>query len=116
MRLVLAVVIALAGCGPIVYVNDVWRHAQNRVDEARAAQADKYSPYYWTRAKEYLHKSRELAATADFQAANRFGRLAGEAAEKAIEESEQARRGKTTPSTTTAPAKEGDVQDVAPAK
>ncbi len=110
MRFVLVVVIALSGCGPIVYVNEVTRHAQNRVDEAQAAQADKYSPYWWTRAKEYLHKSRELAAAADFQAANRFGRLAGEAAEKALEESATASK---TPLKTTAPAK--DVP-VAPAK
>jgi hypothetical protein len=110
MRFVLVVAIALAGCGPIVYVNEVTRHAQNSYDEAEAAQADKYAPYYWTRAKEYLRKSRELAAVADFQAANRFGRLAGEAAEKALEETAQA---KQTPSKTTAPAKEGAV---APAK
>lgn len=113
MRVVLVVLIALAGCGPIVYVNEVTRHAQNRVDEAEAAQADKYSPYYWTRAKEFLHKSRELAAAADFQAANRYGRLASEAADKALEESAQAAK---TPSKTTAPAKEGDGGAVAPAK
>ena len=114
MRLVVLLVIGLCGCGPIVYVNEVTRHADNRVDEARAAQADKYSPYWWTRAKEYLAKSRELAAVADFQAANRFGRLAGEAADKAIEESEIAKK---NPSSTTAPAKD-DKSDkpVAPAR
>ena len=79
-------VVLMVGCGPIVYVNEVTRRAATKVDEARAAEADKYAPYYWTRANEYYEKAREVAAYADFQAANRYGRLASEAAEKAIEE------------------------------
>lgn len=82
-----ALVLALvAGCGPIAYVNQVTRKASDDVELARAAQADKYSPYYWTRATQYLHQAKVLAASADFQAANRFGRLASEAAEKAVAE------------------------------
>jgi hypothetical protein len=82
------VVIALvaASCGPIVYVNEVTRRAADKVDEARAAEADKYAPYYWTRANEYYNKAREVAAYADFQGANAYGRLASEAAERAIQE------------------------------
>jgi hypothetical protein len=76
----------LAGCGPIVYVNEVSRHASDSVDAARAAHADKYAPYWWTRATQYLDKAREVAAHADFEGANRFGRLAAEAADKATEE------------------------------
>jgi len=110
-RQLLIVVLALSGCGPFVYINDVTRHASNKVDDARAAEADKYSPYYWTRATEFLRKSRELAAHADFQAANRYGRLAGEAAEQALVEAETARK---DPTKRAAPAKDGG--DVAPAK
>jgi hypothetical protein len=87
MRLVV-LVFALGACGPIVYVNEVTRRADDRVEEAKAAEADKYAPYWWTRAKEFLHKSRELAAHADFQGANRYGRLANEAAENALAEVE----------------------------
>ena len=76
----------LAGCGPIVYVGEVTHHASDAVDAARAAHADKYAPYWWTRATQYLAKAREIAAYADFQGANRFGRLATEAANKATEE------------------------------
>ena len=85
---VLVLVLALGGaaCGPIAYVNEVTRKASDSVDQARAAQADKYAPYYWTRATQYLHQAKVLAAHADFQAANRFGRLANEAAEKAVVE------------------------------
>jgi len=71
------------GCGPITYVGDVAHRASDAVDTARAAQAEKYAPYWWTRATEYLHKAREVAAHADFQGAQRFGRLAAEAANQA---------------------------------
>src|SRR5215831_11425436 len=78
-----ACALAAAGCGPIRYVGDVTRRASDAVDAARAAQADKYAPYWWTRATQYLHKAREVAAHADFQGASRFGRLAAEAADRA---------------------------------
>ena len=81
---------SLAACGPIAYVNEVTRRADDAVDSARAAEAEKLAPYWWTRATQYLHKARERAAHADFQGANRFGRLSSEAAGKAIEESEAA--------------------------
>jgi len=75
-----------SGCGPVVYISEVTRNASDAVEAARAAKADKYSPYYWTRATEYLHSARAQAAHADFQGANHFGRLAAEAAEKAVAE------------------------------
>lgn len=74
----------LAACGPIAYVNEVTRRADDQIEAARRAEADKYAPYWWTRAIEYRHKARENAARADFQGANRFGKLASEAAEQAI--------------------------------
>jgi|SRR6185503_6015892 len=84
--LVAALAAALAACGPITYVGEVTRKATDAVAAARAVQADKYAPYWWTRATQYLHKAQEVAAHADFQGANRFGRLATEAANKAAEE------------------------------
>jgi kynurenine formamidase len=65
-------------------VGEVTMRADGAVARARHAEAEKYAPYWWTRATEYLHKARERAAYADFQGANRFGRLAAEAAEQAI--------------------------------
>lgn len=78
----LVLVMALAACGPIGYVSQV-RGASTAVEEARAVNAAKYAPYEWTRAVEYLRQARAEAAYADFQAANRFGRLSQEAAAKA---------------------------------
>jgi uncharacterized membrane protein len=72
-----------SGCGPIEYVNQVTRSASSEVEAAKAAGADKHAPYYYTLAVQYLRKAREEASYADFQAANRFGRKATEAARKA---------------------------------
>lgn len=114
-------VIALAltaGCGPIAYINQVPRDAAPKVERARQLQADKYSPYWWTRAVVYLHMAREVAAHADYQGANRFGRLAAEAAEKAAEEAEIAARDPSkrpvNPAEEPVPAKDDGA--VAPAK
>jgi hypothetical protein len=104
VRRVLVLLLATA-CGPIAYVNDVTRKASSSVDAARSAEADKYAPYYWTRATEYLHKARERAAYADFQGANRFGRLATEAAELAEQAATEARKHPPKPAAV-APAKE----------
>jgi hypothetical protein len=84
---VLALALA-AGCGPVAYVHQVTLSADDAVEAARRAEAEKYSPYWWTRATQYLHMAREVAAHADYQGANRFGRLAAEAAKKAQEEAE----------------------------
>jgi hypothetical protein len=72
-----------SGCGPIEYVGQVTRKASTAVSAAKAVDADKYSPYFYTLAVEYLHKAREEAASADFQAANRFGRRSEKAAKMA---------------------------------
>ena len=117
-------VIALAlttlsvGCGPIAYIRQVPYGAAEKVDHARELQAEKYSPYWWTRAVVYLHMAREVAAHADYQGATRFGRLSSEAADKAAEEAEAAARDPSkrpvNPTNEVAPAKESG--DVAPAK
>jgi len=86
VKLLITVVLVAAACGPVRYVGEVTRGAATSFDRATALQADKHSPYHYTRAKEYLRAAREDAARADFQGANRFGLLAHEAADKAVEE------------------------------
>jgi hypothetical protein len=108
---------ALAACGPIRYVGDVTR-ASDAVDAARAAQAEKYAPYWWTRATQYLHKAREVAAHADFQGATRFGRLATEAANQAATDARIAAGDASKRSTEVAPGPPGKPTNapVAPAR
>ncbi len=81
--MVVVVVGSAAACGPVGYISQVTRTATSAVDEARAVNAARYAPYHWTLAVEYLHQARVEAAAADFEAANRFGRLATRAAEQA---------------------------------
>src|SRR5262245_16738520 len=59
----------LVGCGPIEYIGQVTRRASTEVEAARVAGADKYAPYEYTLAIEYLHKAREEAGYSDYQAA-----------------------------------------------
>jgi hypothetical protein len=114
-KLWLLAVLAGLGCGPIEYVNQVTRSADSAVAAARTAEAETYAPYWWTRAVEYLHQARVEAAAADFQAANRFGRLATEAAEKAREEALR-REVPAPPAPTAAPAKAPAKPPAAPAE
>jgi hypothetical protein len=80
------VVLALAAgvaCGPIEYLNQVSRRATTAVEQARAGQAEQHAPYEYYAAREYLHKAREEAGYADFEAAIEYGRKAEELARKA---------------------------------
>ena len=120
MRGIALLVVALGACGPIVYVNDVTRRATDSVEAAQRAEADKLAPYYWTRANEYLVKARDRAAHADFQGANRFGKLAYEAAELAEQEAIAAKKDPSRRpieiKPDVAPAKPTKDEPIAPAK
>jgi hypothetical protein len=67
----------------VQYLTTVTRDASTEVASAKAAGADKYAPYEWTAANEYLHKAREEEGYADHQAAVHFGHLAIELAKTA---------------------------------
>jgi hypothetical protein len=111
----LLLVLAIAACGPVAYVGQVTLKADDAVDAARQAEAEKYSPYYWTRATQYLRMAREVAGHADYQGANRFGRLATEAAIKAKAEAELAAKDPSKRPMTMVPAPAKDATP-APAK
>ena len=82
---VLAGVLLLWGCGPVQYVSQVTSSAAKEVAAAKSAQADKFAPYEYTMAVEYLHKAREEAGYADYQSAIRFGKRSEENAKRARE-------------------------------
>jgi hypothetical protein len=65
-----------SACGPVEYLSQVSNKAASAVSAAKLAQADKYAPYEYTAADEYLHKAREEAAHAEYQDAIEFGRKA----------------------------------------
>ncbi|HEY3805311.1 MAG TPA: hypothetical protein VGL61_22040 [Kofleriaceae bacterium] len=111
--------VVVASCGPFAYVDQVTLHADDAVEQARDAGAPQYSPYYWTRATQYLVMAREVAAHADFQGANKFGRLAEEAAIKAKDEA-LAKRSQPMPAAPVAPVDKPattlPAEPIAPAK
>jgi hypothetical protein len=72
-----------AGCGPIEYINQVSSKAASAVEAAKLAQADKYAPYEYTSAQEYLHKAREEAGYSEYQISIEYGHKSEEFANKA---------------------------------
>lgn len=113
----IAVAIATSACGPIVYIDQVTMKAATSIEAAKTAEAEKYAPYWWTRATEYLHKARERAARADFQGANRFGKLSDDAAKQAVLDAEAARNNpELQPIDATKPMKDGSSAPAIPAK
>jgi hypothetical protein len=91
----------LWGCGPADYLNTTVLKATRRVAEAKAAGAERWAPYeFWT-ALEYLHMSKEKAAYADYLASWHYGRKAmrmGTLARKLAAE-----KGQAAPSVTISP-------------
>ena len=73
----------LTACGPTQYIYQVTQHASAEVAAAKAAGAEKYAPYEYTSATEFLHKAREEEGYSDHQAAITFGKKAEIMAKKA---------------------------------
>ena len=73
----------LLGCGPVEYISQVGNRAASAVSSAKLAQADRYAPYEYTAAEEYLHKAREEAGYAEYQDAIEYGRKAEDLANRA---------------------------------
>ena len=70
-------------CGPVEYLNQVTRRAATAFAAAQQVDAEKLAPYEYYTAKEFLHKSREVAGYSRYQLALDYGRRAEEAALKA---------------------------------
>ncbi len=65
------------------YINQVGNRAASAVSAAKLAQSDRYAPYEYTAAEEYLHKAREEAGHAEYQDAIEYGRKAEDLADRA---------------------------------
>jgi len=73
----------LLGCGPVEYISQVGNRAASAVSSAKLAQADRYAPYEYTAAEEYLHKAREEGGYAEYQDAIEYGKKAEDLANRA---------------------------------
>ena len=74
---------SMMACGPVEYISQVGNKAASAVSSAKLAQADRYAPYEYTAAEEYLHKAREEAGYAEYQDAIEYGRRSEELANRA---------------------------------
>jgi Domain of unknown function (DUF4398) len=77
------ILLSISGCGPVEYINQVGNRAASAVSAAKLAQSDRYAPYEYTAAEEYLHKAREEAGHAEYEDAIEYGRKAEELANRA---------------------------------
>jgi hypothetical protein len=75
--------VSILGCGPVEYINQVGNRAASAVSAAKLAQSERYAPYEYTAAEEYLHKAREEAGHAEYEDAIEYGRKAEELANRA---------------------------------
>ncbi len=84
MRLALVVLAlaSLAGCGPIQSTASLI-DADVELEAARAAGASATSPYEFTGAEAYLHKAREVAGQAQYEASATFATKARDLAREA---------------------------------
>ena len=73
----------LLGCGPVEYISQVSNRAASAVSSAKLAQGDRYAPYEYTAAEEYLHKAREEGGYAEYQDAIEYGKKAEDLANRA---------------------------------
>jgi hypothetical protein len=66
-------VVTFSSCGPVDYLHTVTLKATRSLAEARAAEAEKLSPYEYWSAVEYLQMAKEKAAYAEYEIAISYG-------------------------------------------
>lgn len=74
----------LSGCGNVLYTYRA-NSASSRIEEAKAAGAEKTATYEFTLAQEHLRKSMSEASEADYGDATELAGLASEYAQQAID-------------------------------
>src|SRR5260221_7883688 len=114
LALVASLTATVSGCGPIEYINQVGVKAAGAVSAAKLAQADRYAPYEYTAAEEYLHKAREEAGYAEYEDAIEFGRRAEDFANKGRAIAVARLSQSATTSSATTPATEHEAPPAAP--
>jgi hypothetical protein len=82
LALVVLALAAVAGCGPIQSTASLI-DADVEVEAARAAGAATSSPYEFTGAEAYLHKAREVAGRAQYEASADYAAKARDLAKEA---------------------------------
>lgn len=82
--------VCISGCGGIAY-SAAMHSASSRLEQARAAGAERHAPFEYYYAKAHLEQAQVEAAEASYGDAASFARTAEDYAAKAIEIAETAR-------------------------
>jgi hypothetical protein len=82
--LLVTLLLATAGCGPIEYITIVTFESSRAVNEAKSVKAGDLAPYEYTAAVEYLHKAREVGGYARYHHAINFGKKSRDYAREAV--------------------------------
>jgi hypothetical protein len=80
---VLLLAAGLLGCGPVQVVGQVSGRTSAALVDAELAEADRWAPYEYAKARAYDHKAREEASESSFELAIAYGRRAEEFARRA---------------------------------
>jgi hypothetical protein len=90
MPAVLCGVLALTGCGNMVYAVNA-NSAASKLEEAQEVGAERWAPYDYYSAREHLTEAQVQAAEADYGDAAELANIAEEYADKAIRVAKAAR-------------------------
>ncbi len=94
--LIFALSLPLSGCGAVMSTYLILV-ASSELNGAQAAEAEKFAPYEYTAAQQYLQKAREEQGYADFGAAIEYAFKAQELAEKGRKRAEKVKRDQEPP-------------------
>jgi hypothetical protein len=94
--LVLVLALPMLGCSSAVFIAKV-RGANERFEEAKAADAEKYSPYEYYAAEARLGQSKQLAADAEYGSAIQLANESTSFSERAIVNTKKARAKASAP-------------------
>jgi hypothetical protein len=75
---------ATTGCGPLISTSLIV-DAEAKVAAAKAAEAERFAPYEYTSAQEYLQKAHEELGYADYGPAIDYAYKAADAAQRGVE-------------------------------
>jgi hypothetical protein len=92
----IAAVSMLPGCGGVYYAINV-QSASSRVEQARAAGAEKHAPFEYYYAKAHLEQAQREASEASYSDAAAYAETAEQYAQKAIDMAQSAQRAGATP-------------------
>lgn len=93
----LPLLLSVPACGPATYLSRVTFGAYGDMTELQSTDTEKWTPYEYTAAREYLRRGMELAGYARFHDANNFAKRSQENIANAKKVAERRKKNKELP-------------------